>query len=124
MRAAIRSALVCTVAAGSFSLLLAGAGSAGAAESADAVCPHSHPAPVCVYDGADFTGLLENRAVWTPQLPAAENDRISSVINDSDYTVIMFADKNYGGESIEIGPHQKWVAPAAWDNRVSSYAMY
>ncbi|CAM5282691.1 hypothetical protein SALBM135S_08671 [Streptomyces alboniger] len=124
MRAAIRSALAFTVAAGSASLLLAGAGNAGAAEAADGVCPYSSPAPICVYDGADFTGLLENRAVWTPQIPAAKNDRISSVINDSEYTLLLFADKNYGGDRVEIGPHQKWVAPAEWDNRVSSYAMY
>ncbi|GGS53330.1 hypothetical protein GCM10010238_48440 [Streptomyces griseoviridis] len=80
--------------------------------------------PICVFDGSDFTGLLENNPVWTPALPAGKNDRISSIINDSDYRLRVFEDNNYQGAWIEIGPHQSWVASAEWDNRISGYFMY
>ncbi|MEE1940434.1 peptidase inhibitor family I36 protein [Streptomyces sp. TRM 70361] len=105
-------------------LLTLGAPAASAATPAE-TCPWPHPtvAPVCVYDGADFTGLLENRPVWSPGL-SGKDDRISSIINDSDYRIRVFSDRNYGGDWLEIGPHQKWVAPAEWDNRISSYFLY
>ncbi|MFJ9039059.1 peptidase inhibitor family I36 protein [Streptomyces sp. NPDC102406] len=106
-------------------LLLAAAPTASAATDA-ATCPRpgATVAPVCVFDGADFTGLLENRPVWTPALSAAKDDRISSIVNDSDYRVRVFQDKNYLGEWLEIGPHESWVATPGWDNRISSYFMY
>lgn len=106
-------------------LLLAAAPAASAETGAD-VCPRpsAKVAPVCVFDGADFTGLLENRPLWSPTLPAAKDDRISSIVNDSDYRVRVFEDKNYLGAWLEIGPHESWVAPSGWNDRISSYFMY
>jgi hypothetical protein len=106
-------------------LLMTGTPVASASTEA-AACPKPHPTvdPICVFDGADFTGLLENNPVWTPALPAGKNDKISSIINDSDYRLRVFEDNNYQGKWIEIGPHESWVASAEWDNRISGYFMY
>lgn len=100
-------------------------GAAPPASAAD-VCPVDlgNTPPVCVYDGADFTGLLDNRTAWRPVLPPEQDDKISSVINDTRYTVRFFADPNYRGDSVEIGPGDRWVAPPEWDNRISGYMMY
>jgi hypothetical protein len=105
-------------------LLVAGAPAVSAATSATP-CPRPHPSvePVCVYDGADFTGLLDNNPVWVPNL-GDKNDRISSITNDSDYHILVWSDTRYRGDVLEIEPHQKWVAPAEWDNRISSYIVY
>ncbi|MBT2413297.1 peptidase inhibitor family I36 protein [Streptomyces sp. ISL-12] len=119
--------MVRTSGAASFAAALLMTGASAASASTDvAACPRPTPtvAPICVFDGADFTGLLENRLVWTPVLPADKNDKISSVINDSDYRLRVFEDDNYQGAWTEIGPHQSWVAPAEWDNRISGYFMY
>jgi hypothetical protein len=105
-------------------LLALGAPAASAATAAEACpWPHASVAPVCVYDGADFTGLLDNTPVWVPNL-RDKNDRISSMVNDSDYRIRVWADINYRGDWLEIGPHRKWVAPVEWDNRISSYIVY
>ncbi|MFH8609631.1 peptidase inhibitor family I36 protein [Streptomyces sp. NPDC018029] len=106
-------------------LLLAGAPAASAVTGTE-VCPRPTPTvtPVCVFDEADFSGLLENRPVWTPALSAGKNDKISSIVNDSDYRVRVFKDANYRGEWLEIGPRQSWVATPEWDNQISSYFMY
>ncbi|MEU3699982.1 peptidase inhibitor family I36 protein [Streptomyces griseoviridis] len=123
----------CTAGAAMFAaaLLVTGAPAASASVSAAVpanaeACPRPQPTvdPICVFDGSDFTGLLENNPVWTPALPAGKNDRISSIINDSDYRLRVFEDNNYQGAWIEIGPHQSWVASAEWDNRISGYFMY
>ncbi|MEU7467536.1 peptidase inhibitor family I36 protein [Streptomyces sp. NPDC044984] len=122
----IRS-MVLTSGAASFAAALLAIGAPAASASTDeGACPRPYPTvdPVCVFDGADFTGLLENNPAWTPALPADKNDKISSIINDSDYRLLVFADSNYQGDWIEIGPHQSWVAPVDWDNRVSGYFMY
>lgn len=106
-------------------LLLAGAPAASAATDTP-VCPRptAAVAPVCVFDGADFTGLLENRPVWAPGLSGGKDDKISSIVNDSDYRLRIFEDSGYRGEWLEIGPHQRWVATPEWDNRISSYFVY
>ncbi|MEK8145732.1 peptidase inhibitor family I36 protein [Streptomyces sp. M10(2022)] len=80
---------------------------------------HPTDSPICLFDGADFTGLLDNRAPWTGELPADKNDKISSIINNSDMRLFLFADKNFKGDWFEVGPHQTWVASPEWDNRIS-----
>ncbi|MBT3150433.1 peptidase inhibitor family I36 protein [Streptomyces sp. CHD11] len=100
-------------------------GTVPSASAAD-VCPPDlgNQPPVCVYDGSDFTGLLDNRTAWRPNLPAGQDNKISSVINETRYKVLFFADPNYRGDTIEIGPGERWVAPPEWDNRISGYVMY
>ncbi|WP_395575081.1 peptidase inhibitor family I36 protein [Streptomyces sp. BK79] len=116
-----------TVGVAMFAATLLTTGAPVASASTDAAaCPRSYPTvdPICVFDGADFTGLLENSPVWTPVLPAGKNDRISSIINASGYRLRVFEANNYQGSWIEIGPHQSWVASVDWDNRISGYFTY
>lgn len=101
-------------------LLMAGAPAASASTSADTCLPAypSNPA-ICFYDGADFTGLLDNNPPWISELPPEMNDKISSIVNNSDMRLFVWADKGFKGDWFEIPPHQTWVASPEWDNRIS-----
>ncbi|MCX2927978.1 hypothetical protein [Streptomyces sp. NEAU-W12] len=81
-------------------------------------------APLCIHDGADFTGLLDNYPSIVPNPGDDKEDKISLIVNDSDYRFLFFSDIPYRGEVLEVGPHQTWVASAEWDNRISSCIGY
>jgi hypothetical protein len=81
-------------------------------------------APLCIHDGTDFTGLLDNYPSIVPNPGDDKEDKISLIVNDSDYRFLFFSDIHYRGEVLEVGPHQTWVAPAEWDNRISSCIGY
>jgi hypothetical protein len=119
----IRAALGALASLGT--LLVAAAPAASAATSAP-VCPRPYPsvAPLCIYDGSHFTGLLDNYPSTVPNLNDDKEDKISSIINNSDYHFMFFAEIHYRDLVVELAPGEKWVAPPEWDNRISSYLGY
>ncbi|MGC9501673.1 peptidase inhibitor family I36 protein [Streptomyces sp. WG7] len=106
-------------------LVVTAAPAASAATPAP-VCPRPYPnvAPLCLYDGADFTGLLDNYPANSGNLPDWKDDKISSIINDSDYHFMFFADDHYRELVVELAPGERWVAPPEWDNTITQIFGY
>ncbi|MDQ1647115.1 MAG: hypothetical protein QOJ50_3299 [Cryptosporangiaceae bacterium] len=90
--------------------------------SAAAACPAGK---YCLYDGADYTKLLvtsDTRLVtW---IGAANNDKVSSVVNNTDSPLNLFKDVNYAGAEGNVAPHSKAVLVSFQNNNLSSYYLY
>ncbi|WP_327089676.1 peptidase inhibitor family I36 protein [Nonomuraea sp. NBC_01738] len=107
---------------------LAGALTAAIPASAQAAnCPAN---AMCVYDGHDLNGLI----TWTPgnscgwrtnlgDFSPPQNDKVSSVWNNSDSRLILQDWRGYWATVLEIPAHQSFNLWYGDDNIVDAYVV-
>ena len=119
LRTFLRAAALTAAAAAIGSCLTVAASSPA---SAATTCPAGK---YCLYDGADYTTLLvtsDTRLVtW---IGAANNDKVSSIINNTASPLNLFKDVNWDGPAGYVAPHSKAVMLPVQNNNVSSYYLY
>jgi hypothetical protein len=121
MRRSIKLAITAVAATAGVSATLA-ATSVAPASAAEAPCPQLY---VCLYDNANYTGLLW-KGIFTLNLPASADNRTSSVVNNSGASAWLFKNPNHGDvmAPIEIGIGKRQALTGSWDNAISSLYCY
>jgi hypothetical protein len=96
------------------------------AVSAPAAAATACPAgKYCLYDGADYTKLLvtsDTRLVRWIGAPA--NDKVSSIVNNTDSPLNLFKNVDWDSPAGYIAPHSKAVLLPVQNNNLSSYYLY
>jgi Peptidase inhibitor family I36 len=96
--------------------------SASGYEPAAAPCP---AAKVCLYDGADFTGLLLVTDENSEYAFARRYDnKVSSIVNNNAADLWLFTEPGFDGRIGAVPAGTRWVVPAAYDNQISSMYLY
>ncbi|WP_410595608.1 peptidase inhibitor family I36 protein [Amycolatopsis sp. lyj-23] len=75
---------------------------------------------VCLYDNADFTGQFWSAPGSVFWLAPQYDNRASAVINASKYDLWLYKDGFDRGDHVVLAPGERWVAPADWDNQLTS----
>jgi hypothetical protein len=119
MRRSLRAAgvAIATTALG-LSLVVTTTSPASAAEP----CPAGK---YCLYDGADYTKLLvtsDTKLVRWIGAPA--NDKVSSIVNNTDNPLNLFKNVDWDGVDGIVAPHSKLVLWPSQNNNLSSYYLY
>jgi hypothetical protein len=90
--------------------------------SAAETCPANK---YCLYDGAGYTTLIvssdERLVRW---IGATANDRVSSIVNNTNDPLHLFKDVNWEKPNGSVEPHTKVVLLPSQNNNISSYYLY
>lgn len=97
--------------------------------SAAETCPINK---YCLYDGPDYTNrLIVSDDPYVEWIGHQANDRVSSIVNNTDLDLEVFPDVNFGGWSWQdfngiVFRHSRisLAKPKTNDNKVSSYFLY
>ncbi|WP_405768316.1 peptidase inhibitor family I36 protein [Streptomyces sp. NBC_01538] len=102
--------------------VMAGGGlaAAPAASAAASDCPDHY---VCIFQNVDYGGRwignLEGHN--RPNVGDYMNDRASSIINNTNYSITFYEHANYGGASFTVGQRLQVRSLGNWNDSISSW---
>ncbi|MEV6235720.1 peptidase inhibitor family I36 protein [Lentzea sp. NPDC051838] len=97
-----------------------------------AAAPNCPDGKYCLYDGAGYTGrLVVSDTMIVRRMPPRADDRVSSIINNTDMDLHVFVDPDLSGFGwqdfngiVRRGAKASLAKPSWNDNKLSSYFLY